>query len=141
MAITQYKSFWKPGTLNRMLFVNNDIPLLSRVDINTKRVKNYCLHINQISSLTNQVLFKGNSLSKRGIKNNKEHIFGKYVNNVKHATLNTDSGTLLNQEITFTSTTLYLGTRYNGSAIQNITLCHQHGCWKHSILFTSHLDV
>jgi hypothetical protein len=70
-----------------------------------------------------------------------QHIFGKYVNNVKHATLNTDSGTLLNQEITFTSTTHYLGTRYNSSAIQNITLCHQHGCWKHSILFTSHLDV
>jgi hypothetical protein len=54
---------------------------------------------------------------------------------------NTDSGTLLNQEIIFTSTIDYLGTRYNGSAIQNITLCHQHGCWKHSILFTSHLDV
>jgi len=123
-----------------MLFVKNEIPVYSRVDVNIKTVKNFCLHINQIS-FTNEVLFKGKSPRKWGINNNKEHIFGKYVNNVKHATFNTDSGTLLNQEIIFTSTTDYLGTRYTGSAIQNITLCHQHGYWKHSILFTSHLDV
>lgn len=141
MATLQHKSLWKPGILNRMLFVKNEIPLYSRVDVNIKPVKNFCLHINHISSFTNQVLFRGNSQSKWGINNNKEHIFGKYVNNVKHATFSTDSGTLLNQEIIFTSTIDYLGTRYNGSAIQNIILCHQHGSWKHSILFTSHLDI